>query len=511
MGIFKLTPSISRAQYIAEGRRLGDQMAEPETVIVVSDLHLGMGQDTATGRFDRRENFFADETFAQFLRHYDRGNGRRLLVLNGDTFDFLRITEIPRTDEDFLLWSKRLKELDAERSLKDLRRIRWREKRFGLRTDDYRSVWKLMLIERGHPGFFDALGEWIASGNSIVCVTGNHDVELHWPLVRTAIRAIVVRNPAHPGNGTLRFTDDNMRLANVYLEHGHRFDPVTAVQGDPVLPGSTELRLPLGSFVNRYVINKLEDLELFLANTKPVQSLLWGLIKRHPLRIFEIAWYAIPFLRRAARPYWLKDGLGFALFFGSILLPVATIGVAAAMFFVPAFAAWVRDLLNGRHVPIGIATMLAPYLIGVVRDIMPQRKCRVGDDRYAEGVYGALVDAGSGSYSRWYALLGHTHAPDVQYLPRIEGVPVFYVNSGTWAPRWERTRPDLLGRVVHTYIELTLVNGEYRHRLLEWTAWGSHSSAFLLKPQVLGESTAVAARSYIAEPRGMRISGGNKP
>ncbi len=65
----------------------------PQTLLVVSDLHLGEGKDPQSGRYRRRENFFADAAFRRFLAYHDpMPTGSAMLVLNGDTFDFGKIT-----------------------------------------------------------------------------------------------------------------------------------------------------------------------------------------------------------------------------------------------------------------------------------------------------------------------------------------------------------------------------------------------------------------------------------
>src|SRR5262245_8331177 len=84
----------------------------PDLVLVVSDLHIGVGQDPVTFKYEPRENFFADEQFGAMLEKHDPAKvGSALLVLNGDIWDFLRIPEIPETDEDFAEWKTALHDL----------------------------------------------------------------------------------------------------------------------------------------------------------------------------------------------------------------------------------------------------------------------------------------------------------------------------------------------------------------------------------------------------------------
>ena len=148
-------------------------IGSPDVLLVVSDLHLCSGGDAVTGRFNRRENFLEADAFRAFLEHHrPTREGSALLVLNGDIFDFLRIDAVPRSDQEFNEWARALTDLGAPRDIDTLRRLSWREGRYGLRTDDYKSVWKLLRIMRGHPTFFASLGWWVSHGGRIVFVKG---------------------------------------------------------------------------------------------------------------------------------------------------------------------------------------------------------------------------------------------------------------------------------------------------------------------------------------------------
>src|SRR5512143_1663945 len=65
-------------------------------IFVVSDLHIASGRNAA-GVYKGTENFFADDSFARFLAwaQESKRTDRALLVINGDIFDFLRMTDYP--------------------------------------------------------------------------------------------------------------------------------------------------------------------------------------------------------------------------------------------------------------------------------------------------------------------------------------------------------------------------------------------------------------------------------
>ncbi len=449
----------------------------PRTVLLVSDLHLGAGRDPVTGRFVRRENFLADGAFARFLEHHrSTEDESTLLVFNGDTFDFLRIVDRPRDPAGFREWSRFLARLGRSHTPEELAAsIVRKEEKFGLRTDDYKSAWKLLRIARGHPVFFGALAEWIDAGGGALFVKGNHDVELHWALVREAIREVLVDRGASREAAASRvlFVEDAARIGNLYMEHGHRFERVTTVVGPPTLPGDpTQLNLPLGSFVNRYLINRLEGLEPFLDNIKPVEGVLWATLRRHPVQALRTALRSVPFLRRAVRMRRFRDGLAFVLYFGSVLALFVTAAAVVIALAVPAVRDWFAAVLGRYRVILSLAGVAGPYLVGTIRDLFTARTGRgVGEDRYGTAIHEVVrtLEPAARPGSTIYPILGHTHERDVQSLPEIDGARVLYLNSGTWAPLWPKDRPDLQGRILYPFLRFRRgAADEYGHEYLEW-------------------------------------------
>jgi hypothetical protein len=176
------------------------------------------------------------------------------------------------------------------------------ERRYGLKTNDYKTVWKLLVIERGHPIFVDALVKWVAAGGRVLFVTGNHDVEMYWPMVQDHVRFQLAGRRAAPAelSSRIAFEESWLVIDNVYVEHGHQYEPMTRVDGPPTLPPEhREINLPRGSFVNRYFINTVEALDPFIDNVKPVQESLLRLARQRPIEILSTYFGAWRFLRRA--------------------------------------------------------------------------------------------------------------------------------------------------------------------------------------------------------------------
>ena len=148
-------------------------------IYVLSDLHLASGLNKS-GNYEGTENFYADHSFVRFINHLQEnlGNTTAVLVINGDFIDFLRICEYPSSPDDFLLWQTLLKNSGISKSINELEdSIASKEKEYGLKTHDYKTIWKLHTCSEGHKSMFLRLAKWLKDGNELVIVKGNHDLE----------------------------------------------------------------------------------------------------------------------------------------------------------------------------------------------------------------------------------------------------------------------------------------------------------------------------------------------
>lgn len=470
---------------------------EPASVVVASDLHLSIGRDPVTGMYAAIENFFADDAFARWLAGYDTEAGSLILVLNGDIFDFVRVTPVPRSAADYRAWADRLEGLGESDRAGELRRlaevpdgerrraashiISPKEYRFGLRTDDYKNIWKLHLIVIGHEPFFDALARFLAAGGTLVIVKGNHDVELHWPLVRQALRDELVRRAPITAHGrppsevaaSVAFADEGFTLGNVHIEHGHQYEPMTSVVGPPVLDAApTQINYPLGSFINRYFINRLERLDPFIDNVKPVTQALLTLLRRRPITIARAYWYGWRFVLRAVRVAKRRGSRGPVLLISAALfVPPVTLALLALHIARPDWFAWIPGWLRigGTVAGIGLPAIM-PYLLGAIGEILrefgPAR-----EEPLVSGARAALRRAfpGGAPPRRRYAVFGHTHVQMSVRLGDGGGGGEFYVNAGTWTPLWPRDRQDLIGRVYYSFARFDRgADAEYAHGSFVW-------------------------------------------
>jgi UDP-2,3-diacylglucosamine pyrophosphatase LpxH len=477
----------------AEDERLENLAARPpEEILVVSDFHLCRGRNPVTGRFSRTENFLSDQAFSRFL-DYAQPAESKLLLMNGDTFDFVRICHYPIQKTEFEDWSEFLQVLGVTKTAGELKRsISGTEKKFGLKTDDYKSVWKLLEIYKGHPQFFRALTNWISRGGTLLLSKGNHDLELYWPLVRRALRELLRRAGATADRveAAVLYCDDWYSVANVYFEHGHKYDPQQRIEdsANPVMPDKpSQLKLPLGIFVNRYLINQLEKLEPFLAAVRPTERILWTLLRGHPLSAVAMLYRSLRFIRKAFQTSRVRDFFWYAVYFGSVALPLLTV-LALVGVFVFAKTVFVSHPLVSPI--LGILGVFAPYLAAAFREVArrltrkrPQRG-QVGEDAMARGVYAVLLQLRFPPARRIYAVMGHTHDQDVQRLPDIGDAKVLYLNTGTWTPIWPADRPDLEGQILFPFLRFRKAGPqEYEHEYLEWRDdRGGPAESYILEP-----------------------------
>ena len=271
-------------------------------LLVVSDMHLSEGFDPRSGKFSRLEDFLFDVPFDRFLRYHEglkeqpRFGGRPwLLIINGDVFDFLQV--VSRPDDDRLL--RVVKGSDSPHLSEN-------EKVYGLGTTAGESLWKLSRIARGHQTFFAALGWFVAQGNAIAVLKGNHDVELHWPVTQERfvreVRRAYERRRRETGDGPplppevfrerIRFYPwFYYEPGRVYIEHGCQYEQANHFRDflNPVLPDAPDyIELPWGSLFVRYLFNKIEDVHPFADNIKPITRYLSWAFREDPLKTIDV-------------------------------------------------------------------------------------------------------------------------------------------------------------------------------------------------------------------------------
>jgi len=165
----------------------------PRQIIVISDLHMGVGKDVAAKGWDNTEDFRWPLQFGRFLEKIDRdGNGSTDLIIAGDLFE---------------LWQSREKDCQVGR-----------EEDFGCTEDE--SLDRLNRVIVAHKSELAALGVFARNKNNrLIILPGNHDAALLFPKVRdAAFRAI-------GGGAKVVFIPNGYWLSEdgfIYVEHGHQ-------------------------------------------------------------------------------------------------------------------------------------------------------------------------------------------------------------------------------------------------------------------------------------------------
>ncbi len=231
--------------------------------VVLSDLHLGAGRFSEGNLL---EDFEQDETFCGLLRSFVRESERHdipmELILAGDTFEFLQVPFLA-PDQDFepqVSYDLDLYEASSESA----------------------SLSKLMLIAEGHVGFFAGLSAFLNSSaprRTVTFIKGNHDVNLHWPLVQEAIRSLL----GEEGDlaDCVAFEERYISREGLYIEHGNQYAegvskfPDFEQPHDPEAAG--ELYMPVGSRWVTRIFNEMERKRYWLDGIKPATALIWYL------------------------------------------------------------------------------------------------------------------------------------------------------------------------------------------------------------------------------------------
>lgn len=185
-------------------------------ILVISDLHLG--EDLRPGVANvsyLRHLVKLERALEGFLQHHaqHRKDGRPwTLVVNGDMVDFMSIVIMPEEDGAD----------DAEDRL------------YGLGFGERQSQKKLEKVIVRHQGVFGKLAEFIAAGNELVIVVGNHDVEFHYPSVQRTLTEWLIGLAVGAGAdeeqkrafaSRIQFCPWFYYRENVvYIEHGHQYD-----------------------------------------------------------------------------------------------------------------------------------------------------------------------------------------------------------------------------------------------------------------------------------------------
>jgi len=465
-----------------------------EEVFVVSDLHIASGRNSI-GIYRGTENFFADDSFYRFLEYAREKAKNAILVINGDTFDFLRVTEFPgkekkirpakkfkyffkgrilknikpskeEVNNEFEEWINELKKIGINKKRKELEKsISKKEEKYGLKTDDYKTIYKLIKIRHGHPAFFKALSVWLEQGNKLIIVKGNHDLELYWPAVRNYLRHIISEGIVDitQNKGTeailsdiviknITFIDDSVEIdGDFYVEHGHRYDKFCLVLNGPVLKTNpAQINIPFGSFFNRYLLNKIELFYPFLDNVRPSGNILPMLLRENFPLGFKVLLHHIPYLIRIMFINFRYVRFMFHKIFWfamAILIPVGLF-----IYFNPNLIGIIKGDISKIEEAGGVATIIFQLVKSLILLFFSYLLARIVSwfqltepsslDNFAKERF-------EGTNYR-IMTMGHTHNPGEYVFKENQR---FY-NTGTWIPVIETSTAEVREDKTYTFLHL---------------------------------------------------------
>jgi UDP-2,3-diacylglucosamine pyrophosphatase LpxH len=194
-----------------------------ESLLILSDVHLGNDLNELT--LGERRSMCVDSDLASLLAHYRRtkpsGNRWRLIIA-GDFIDFIGMAIWPR-DGDVVTEPS-----DEER-----------EHGLGNAADHGRL--KLRAVAARHRIVFEALSDFVAEGNALTIVHGNHDVEFHWDGVKQELRTLLLEMAVERRGGGAGFAAEfaaRIEFAPwfyyvggvAYVEHGHQYDTLCSTE-----------------------------------------------------------------------------------------------------------------------------------------------------------------------------------------------------------------------------------------------------------------------------------------
>jgi UDP-2,3-diacylglucosamine pyrophosphatase LpxH len=481
-------------------------------LLVVSDLHLSEGRDASSKKFSKNEDFFFDEEFARFLAYYQdigRWNGGKWhLIINGDFLDFLQVITVADASSVLPPGSEPPK--------------------LGLPCGERETVLKLRIIAEGHWLFFEALAGFIALGNLLTVIKGNHDVEFHYPGVRAAFlgelqaafRKRLKRDPVwgkdkgigNLGADTVRFSDwFYFEPDLLWVEHGNRYEGFNSFKYwlSPLLPKidgwsqkrQDEIDLPFGSLFVRYLFNKVERVEPFADNIKPATKFVCWLIRKHPITalrfLFTDGRYMLGRIRRAwavvsseawdvrkrhhdARLAELAGESGIAL---STLEEIDRLRERSVLKEPNGRDKFYRFILRPWLFLSGIAVMVAAVLfvnlvlpvaswtivlVDLAALVLFVRWLRAEEGRREPSYLIARAARVAGLLGVPYVIMGHTHDPELHAVGEDGGREKEYFNTGTWTTVFSEEE-----RLIRNPVEFVFVQGERKGdglcvKLLEW-------------------------------------------
>lgn len=239
---------------------------ESSVVLIISDLHMGVGKadpgDDHVYQGGQFRRFVEEQTASP-----EGAGGEIELFINGDFLEFAQVAPQAYTLGSPDFW-----------------------------CSEGESLQKLAHITSGHAETFEALRKFQEAGNRVTVAAGNHDVDFYWPGVREAFRGTAGEGVDFElGREWVERFDGRLRIA-----HGHMVDPANqfAHWDDPILdaPDGKRLEMCPGTLFMVKFVNWLEESYPFADNLKPVLALRHILMRENRFGLLAAGWMLTKFL-----------------------------------------------------------------------------------------------------------------------------------------------------------------------------------------------------------------------
>lgn len=551
------------------------EMRDIRQILIVSDLHLSEGYCRENFHWHRRENFTFDDEFAEFLemkREEARKQGGPFwLIANGDFIDFLRVTAVPENEDDLSAWKECLENITKTKLPGQKTRVmkaveacaaQWEnyfrsrcqltgrqlqeiehEVNYGLKTQDFKSIYRLMIVSKGHEKLFRALAQWLGEGHRLTIISGNHDQEFNQGLVQAGLLWMleeIYRDMLSPekaaANQAMARSDQSFKMPekelavlenntrrskNVYMrkalrrrqseinleespaivdfselltferhgleidrsiriEHGHRFEWITSTGDQWHEPEHQEIQLAPGSLFNRYFINRVELEVPYLDNVKPSTRVI-GYLARHHLSRFLIMLFNL-----------LKTALRLGGKRGARKLVCAGVLNAARPVLLSLYCLWIAQaflrfgnqawpqIWQGPQVfGISLPFYIAAPLLLIVIVLINMALKKFKLHFSADEAKASMS---------WPAISGeettrrytiYGHTHKPDMQRWENGIT--HINSGTWTPVFEYEGGHVRDGFTKNFVELTKTGQNWEGKLLRWNACNKSPEKIVLQ------------------------------
>jgi UDP-2,3-diacylglucosamine pyrophosphatase LpxH len=459
-----------------------------ESYLVLSDVHLGSDLNDR-GTSPRRSDTI-DRDLARFLDHYAGVRppaGRWRLVVAGDFIDFIGMSVEPGEG------APPDTALDAE------------EIENGLGGAEDHSQRKLQRVAERHADVFAALAGFVAAGNAVTMLSGNHDIDFHWGAVKADFRLLLLdharRSPgAIDEDAFLSRIDFEpwffYRSGVVYIEHGHQYDPYCATDHvmTPVVPSDRRRTVrDFSSILLRHVVRRTPGMKEYGHDTMGLADYI-GFAARLGLR--GLVGLAARFARAVAALFRVKREHDSEA--ARAMRDEHDVKVVSRASGVASEVARLRALVGMQVAPITrtVRGIMASVLLDrlslafvsvlLVLVLLPMA---LWDARFGLGAFAVPVVAFAGMtylsrqrkldpaeematraealaalFPAPFVVMGHTHVPANVALPTTR-----YINLGSWAEE-APDGPEHSYRAARTHLVIDVHEGTPRAELRAWSA-----------------------------------------